>query len=78
MWSGANGRTEGLLVPQLYESGIISRNMFSFYLTSYGDNSFIDFGTPNPAVMSTDEITWLDVLNEDGNETWWTNKITGI
>ena len=52
--------------------------MFSFYLTSYGDNSFIDFGTPNPAVMSTDEITWLDVLNEDGNETWWTNKITGI
>ena len=78
MWSGANGRTEGLLVPQLYESGIISRNMFSFYLTSYGDNSFIDFGTPNPAVMSTDEIIWLDVLNEDGNETWWTNKITGI
>ena len=51
MWSGASGQTKGLLVPQLYESGIISRNMFSFYLSNDGDDSFIDFGAPNPAVM---------------------------
>ena len=56
--------------------------MFSFYLsgTEEENDSFIDFGTPNPFVMSTglEEIVWLDVLNEDGTEHWWTNKITGI
>lgn len=82
MWSGANGNTNGLLVPYLYNSGIISSNMFSFYLSSTDEanDSFIDFGAPNTAVMSTsmEEVVWLDVLNDDGNETWWTNKITGI
>ena len=78
MWSGANGRNEGLLVPKLYENGIISLNMFSFYLSNVGNDSFIDFGAPNPSVMSTREIVWLDVINEDGTENWWTNKITGI
>ena len=53
MWSGASGRTEGLLVPKLYESEIISRNMFSFYLSNDDDDSFIDFGAPNPSVMQT-------------------------
>ena len=78
MWSGANGRTEGLIVPNLYNSGVISRNMFSFFLSNTGDDSFIDFGVPNPRAMKNEEIVWLDVLNEDGNENWWSNKITGI
>ena len=78
MWSGANGRTEGLIVPKLYNSGVISSNMFSFFLSNTGDDSFIDFGSPNPRAMKNEEIVWLDVLNEDGNENVWSNKITGI
>ena len=47
-------------------------------------DSFIDFGTPNPEIMSSsDDITWIDVLfkNEEEREhldPWWTNEITGI
>ena len=79
MWSGVNGKTGGLIVPHLHSQGIISSNMFSFYLTSKAGASYIDFGTPNPAVMSDpDDIVWIEVLNEDGNENWWTNKLTAI
>lgn len=79
MWSGGNGYTEGLLVPHLYDQGVISSNIFSFYLSSSDEDndSFIDFGTPNPAVTTygMDEVVWLDVI---AGEPWWTNKITGI
>ena len=48
------------------------------------NKSYIDFGTPNPEIMSSpDDITWIDVLykNEEEGEDldpWWTNEITGI
>lgn len=79
MWSGADGNTGGLLVPHLHRRGIIKEPTFSVYLTSIPEESFIDFGEPNLAVMSDPgAVVWLDVLNEDGNESWWTNKINGV
>lgn len=79
MWSGADGNTGGLLVPHLHRQGIIERSTFSVYLTSIPGESYIDFGEPNLAAMSNPgAVVWLDVLNEDGNESWWTNKINGI
>ena len=48
------------------------------------NKSYIDFGTPNPKIMSSpDGITRIDVLykNEEEDEDldpWWTNEITGI
>ena len=64
MWSGVNGSTEGLIVPHLYDQGIISRNMFSFFFSNDKNGSYIDLGAPNPAAMnSEDEIIWIDVSN---------------
>ena len=51
MWSGADGSTDGLLVPYLYSQGVISEPSFSFYMTLTDETSYIDFGTPNPAII---------------------------
>lgn len=39
------------------------------------DTSFMDFGTPNPAVIGSNEVLWLDVQN---NSPWWTNTVSGV
>ena len=63
MWNGANGRSDGLIVTNLYEEGVINSQQFSFYLTRKGTDSYIDFGAPNTAVMENpDQIVWLDVI----------------
>ena len=65
MWNGANGKADGLIVPYLHRQGVISRNIFSFYLSGKGSgqDSYIDFGTPNEKVFSDkNDIVWLDVI----------------
>ena len=53
--------------------------MFSFYLSAKGNESFIDFGTPNTSIMTHErDIVWLDVISEIDQQPWWTNKINGI
>ena len=64
MWSGVDGSTSGLVVPQLYEQGVLSSNMFSFYMTAKADQSYIDFGEPNPTIIGDgSSVVWLDVFN---------------
>ena len=48
----------------------ITEKTFSFYLTDLGSSSYIDFGTPNTAVMSDEnDIIWIDIESEN---IWWT------
>ena len=80
MQSGAHGDTSRQYVPYLFENGVISENVFSFYLTSSSGTSYMDFGTPNSSVMKyhTDDeegIVWLDIVDSDP---WWTSYITGF
>ena len=79
MWSGNNGnidRWERLLIPHLFYENVIGESMFSFYLTGYEEESYIDFGAYDKnAITDEDDIVWLDVIN---NDRWWTNYITGF
>ena len=37
--------------------------------------SYIDFGTPNSAVIGSNSIVWLPIVENDNG---WTNYITGL
>ena len=56
-----------LYARQLYSSGIISENTFSFYMTNdawTSGDSYIDWGAPNTSVMSSvDDIVWINSIN---------------
>ena len=79
MWHGGQDPSETLFVPYLFSQGVISSNMFSFYLSTKGNESFIDFGTPNTSLMTHErDIVWLDIIPEIDQQPWWTNKINGI
>jgi hypothetical protein len=82
MVSGKSGDTGALLVPTLFEQGVISENKFSFYLTNDYDlidcpscQSYIDFGTPDASIIGVQTIVWLPVVEDDK---WWTNYISGF
>ena len=62
-------------MPELFEAGVISESVFSFYLTDLSDNSYIDFGTPNTSVMTSEsDLIWIDSNNY---RSLWTNNVTG-
>ena len=80
MQSGADGHTERLYVPFLWEKGIISEPTFSFYFADESETSYMDFGTPNESVMKyqgvgEESTVWLEVVE---NDRWWTSHITGF
>ena len=81
MQSGADGNTDRLYVPYLFEQGLISEPTFSFYLTDLAETSYIDFGTPNTSVVKQRdengdaEIVWLDIEDDDP---WWTSELGGF
>ena len=52
----------------------ITENVFSFYMTGTQGQSYIDFGTPNTAVMDGSPI-YISIKSE--NE-WWTSDLTGF
>ena len=73
--------SNALYVPELYAAGTISENVFSFYLTDGGtfdgetDTSYMDFGTPNTSVMSSEEdLIWIENIEYYG---WWTEYVSG-
>ena len=74
----ADGHTNILYVPALFDAGVISENMFAFLMT--GDvnttgNSYIDFGTPDTSVMTSEsDIVWIKSTSVGG---WWTANVTG-
>lgn len=54
----------------MFSDSTITENVFSFYLTNLSGSSYIDFGTPNTAVMSdVNDIIYMDILS---NDYWWT------
>ena len=62
-------------MPELYQGGIISENVFSFYLTGREDSSYMDFGAPDTSVMTSEsDLTWIDGTGYGG---WWTNNVYG-
>ena len=67
MWSGSHGSDEGLLVPWLFDQGVIAEKTFSFYLAhsvgvdEYSGASYIDFGAPNESLFGGVEPLWLPV-----------------
>jgi len=45
-------------------------------LTGTSGSSYIDFGTPNPSIVTdSSKVVYLDILDENP---WWTQKITGF
>ena len=74
----ADGHTNILYVPALFAAGVISENIFSFLITGDANttgNSYIDFGTPDTSVMTSEsDIVWIPSTSVGG---WWTNNVTG-
>jgi len=52
----------------------IAEKTFSFYLTGLTGQSYIDFGTPNSAVMNG-SVTYIDINSENY---WWAADLTGF
>ena len=64
MWSGnkASSDTEEMIMYKMFADSTIDENVFSFYLTDTAGSSYIDFGTPNTAVMSDPaDIVYIDI-----------------
>ena len=76
MWSGNRSGYDSteLFMQTLAATSDISENIFSFYLTGLEGESYIDFGTPNPAV-TTETPIYIDIEDEDY---WWTAELTGF
>ena len=74
----ADGHTNILYVPALFAAGVISENVFSFLMTADAGttgNSYIDFGTPDTSVMTSEcDIVWIESTNVGG---WWTSNVIG-
>jgi len=59
-----------MIMNKMVTDSTITEKAFSFYLTDLGSSSYIDFGTPNTAVMSDEnDIIWIDIESEN---IWWT------
>jgi hypothetical protein len=65
-----------VLVPALYEAGVISEPVFGWYLTGMSEESYLDIGLLHEdSIREGEELIWMPVVN---NDYWWTNYITGI
>ena len=65
-----------MFMYKMYPDSTISERTFSFYMTGLSGQSYIDFGTPNTAIMtSASDILWMNILSEDY---WWSQYITGF
>lgn len=74
--TGLTRDSDQLLVPALYDAGVISEPVFGWYLTDMTGQSYMDVGFIGAdAIRDGEEIAWLPVVN---NDFWWTNYITGI
>ena len=86
-WFGGSGDAStktNLFVPKLAADGVISEAIFSFFLSLKAADSYIDFGTPDPAIVGADqsEIVWLDVLHDSDKyeykANYWVNEVRGL
>ena len=59
-----------MIMNKMFSDSTIDEKVFSFYLTGESGSSYIDFGTPNTAVMSDpSSILYIDIQDENR---WWT------
>ena len=63
-----------MYMPQFAADSDITENTFSFYMTGLDGQSYIDFGTPNTAVMQEDPVY---ITIQDDNP-WWTEQLIGF
>jgi len=52
----------------------ITEKTFSFYLTGTNGQSYLDFGTPNSAVMNG-SVAYIPIKSENN---WWSADLTGL
>ena len=73
--SGNKTGKSTLFVPSLHTKGVLSKNMFSVYIGQDVSDSYIDFGTPDTSVMTSEsDIVWINSTNVGG---WWTANVIG-
>lgn len=76
LWSGNSDsytNEEEMIMNKMFTDSTIDEKVFSFYLTDLSESSYIDFGTPNTAVMSdVNDIIYIDIID---NDIWWTAKM---
>jgi hypothetical protein len=61
MTSGLSKERGPLLIPELFEAGVIPEPVFGFYLTDTENESFVDIGYLRPSAMrDTSELVWID------------------
>ena len=78
LWSGNKSAAvqEEMIMNKMFTDSTIDEKVFSFYLTDLDNSSYIDFGTPNTAVMSDEaDIIYIDIEDEDY---WWSAKVQGL
>ena len=71
MWSGNSDDADQseMFMNVIMEHGDLAEQTFSFYMAGLDSDSYIDFGTPNTAVMSSSsDIVYIDILSENY---WW-------
>ena len=78
LWSGnySAANQDEMIMNKMFDDSTIDEKVFSFYLTDLANDSYIDFGTPNTAVMSDPaDIIWIPI---EDNDYWWTAKVQGL
>lgn len=76
MWSGnsSSAIANEMFMTHMGTDSDIAEKTFSFYLTGLSGQSYIDFGTPNSAVMNG-SVTYISILSDNP---WWTSDLTGF
>lgn len=76
MWSGNSSSADQneMFMVHLKADSDIAEQTFSFYMTGVDGDSYIDFGTPNSAVMNGSP-TYITI---DSDNDWWSSALTGF
>ena len=76
MSTGMHLKSDGdLIVPLLYDSGLIERPVFAFYLAGQDEQSYLDLGKlDSKSIRNPNELVWFDSVPGDF---WWTTTMTG-
>ena len=75
MWSGNvdSYNKQDMIIPALVKSTTITESVFSWYMSGLDGKTYIDFGTPNEAVMSDPKsIVYLPI---DEQNYYWGSTI---
>jgi len=76
MWSGNHSYATAsqMFMTEFDDDSDVSEKTFSFYMTGLDGESYIDFGTPNTAVMDGSPI----YISIESSNLWWSAALTGF